>query len=75
MAINDWTERVTTDRLAAWARDLAGDHATPLLLVGVGHDHTRGTIVVCAVDDAEMTDARLRAFLRYAINHLAAARR
>ena len=75
MATNDWTERLTTDRLAAWARDLAYDHATPLLLVGVGHDRTRGRIVVCTVDDAEMTDDRLRAFLRYAINHLDEAHR
>lgn len=38
------TERITRKRLDEWATDLEKHHGTPVLMIGVGHDHTSGEV-------------------------------
>lgn len=41
------TEEITQDRLKGWTEELAVVHATPFLLVAIGHDERSGEIHVC----------------------------
>jgi hypothetical protein len=41
------SDEITAQRLAGWAKKLAEDNATPLVLVGIGHEHARGKVVLC----------------------------
>lgn len=61
------TEAITKLRLAEWAKALSTDHATPMLLVGIGHDHNSGKISLCVpegIDDAVIVNT-----LKYALIH------
>jgi hypothetical protein len=60
---DDECRAICLERLADWGEVLAGLHATPLLCLGVGHDHDRGTLRVCLPEDPEM-EAYLPALLR-----------
>jgi hypothetical protein len=64
------TEKITTERLDKWAKKLSEDHATPLLLVACGHDHTIGRIVICVPDEDEMNVTTIRALLYGALAEL-----
>lgn len=57
------TEQITNDRLNKWKRRLAQSHATPLLLVGVGHDWNIGKLVLCTLDEQEIGNDVMRAIL------------
>lgn len=67
------TEAITRERLARWAERLRERHATPLVLVGVGHDERSGQVTVVAVDEAEVPDEVVAACLRYAYLKLTGA--
>jgi hypothetical protein len=54
------TERITKERLASWEEKFRIQHATPILLVGIGHDWNSGQGVACVVDE---TDPALKAML------------
>jgi hypothetical protein len=56
---------ITDERLQSWAKQLVDAHATPVLLVGVGHDHVSGQIHVVVTED--MTPVQIRAFLKAAL--------
>lgn len=47
----EMVRRINRDRLAGWAERLCGEHATPLLLVGCGHDHRQGQVTLCVCED------------------------
>jgi hypothetical protein len=49
-------KRINRDRLSSWEKQLTGSHATPFILVGVGHDHVSGQLVVCTTEDRSNTD-------------------
>ncbi len=55
-------EGITTERLDGWAKQLINAHATPVLLLGVGHDHVSGQIHLIVTEN--MTPAEIRAFLK-----------
>lgn len=40
-------------RLEGWADVLTKQHATPVLLIGVGHDHAGGKFHICTTEDCE----------------------
>jgi hypothetical protein len=63
---NAQIETITRDRLTRWGYRVLDDHATPLVLVGIGHDAAAGRVSVYTVDEPEMTDAAIAAFLRKA---------
>jgi len=62
----DTIRTITTGRLSGWADKLVSDHATPALLIGFGHDHRSGDVVLCCVEDLSDEDVRdlLRGLLR-----------
>ena len=60
--------QICKDRLAMWTDDLVGDHATPVLLVGIGHDHRSGEVVICTVQ--EMDQEKITLFLARALEKL-----
>lgn len=58
------TERITRERLDEWAQTLAEHHATPILLVAIGHDETTGQLHVCVPED--VSSATIRQLVAYA---------
>lgn len=60
-------QAITAQRLAHWAEKLASEVATPFVLLGVSHGDKRGQLVICVVDDEEVTKQTIVAFLRSAI--------
>jgi hypothetical protein len=63
-------EQITKDRLARWAARLSESHATPVMLVAIGHDQVSGQVVICTLDEPEFDNEKLKAFLRYALEEL-----
>ncbi len=61
------TEEITEERLKRWKLKMSASHATPLVLLGVGHDHMSGKFVVCTLDEPEFTDARVKQLLEAAV--------
>lgn len=59
---------VCDERLNKWRARLINENATPILIVGVGHDHKSGELQLITVED--MPNDRLIAFLRFAIRKL-----
>lgn len=61
------TREITEARLKRWAEKLAKHNATPILLVGVGHEHFSGDLVFCTLEAEEMDTRMIVAILRKAI--------
>ena len=55
-------------RLRSWRDILIRQHATPILLIGMGHDTHTGEVQMIAVED--LTHDELRALLCYAVREL-----
>lgn len=62
------TEQITRERLAGWTKRLDSEHATPMLLIGIGHDHTSGQAVLCIPEDIPME--RVRELLQFTLDRL-----
>lgn len=58
-------EQINRERLEQWATRFADEHATPVILVGIGHDHKAGSIVIETTE--EMSDELVASFLRKAL--------
>jgi len=44
---------ITDERLDDWKAKLRQSNATPLALIGVGHDHKSGELVVCIPENID----------------------
>lgn len=64
---------INRDRLSSWERKLTQSHATPALLLGIGHDHVSGQVHVCVCEG--VSTESIRAFLRMALQELAKSER
>ena len=62
------TKKITHERLCSWEKKFEGSHATTVLLIGVGHDHVYGQIVICVTE--ELTDREVILFLENALKQL-----
>lgn len=62
------TGDITQQRLNEWLYKLQADDATPILLLGVGHNRNRGKLVVCCTRD--ISDEDLLLFVRGALKRL-----
>jgi hypothetical protein len=62
------TDGITAERLASWRDRLKEENATPMVLIGVGHDHKSGQIVLCVPEGVD--DDLLIGSLAYALNAL-----
>lgn len=58
-------KKITDERLTEWSKQLAAAHATPVLLMGVGHDHVSGQIHIVVTED--LSREQILAFLKYAV--------
>ena len=64
------TEAITDERLNRGKERMSASHATPLCLIGVGHDHNSGQIVIVTLEEEEISIPVLRAFLEKALSQL-----
>lgn len=60
--------KINVDRLTGWKDKLNKSHATPVILIGVAHDHNQGQIVVCTTE--ERSDQDILLFMREAVRQL-----
>lgn len=60
--------RICSDRLDSWSQLLVKDHATPVLLLGIGHDHRSGTVSLCTLEGIPNQD--IEKFLLLALEKL-----
>lgn len=60
--------KTCSDRLDSWSQLLVKDHATPALLLGIGHDHKSGSLFICTVQDMAKQD--IEKLLRIALERL-----
>lgn len=65
---NKKIKEICTKRLGRWQKKLEEKHATPVLLMGVGHDHNSGKLVVCCNEDC--SDAQLSLWLAGALGEI-----
>ena len=49
------------ERLDKWLDHLVNDHATPVLLMGLGHDHNLGNVSLCITEN--ITNEQIELFL------------
>lgn len=61
-------KEVCEDRLVRWKARLCQEHATPMFLLGVGHDQKSGQIILCTVE--EMPLDVIKEFLKEALRML-----
>lgn len=45
--------QICQERLGIWTEDLVADHATPVLVLGIGHDHARGKMSLCVPEGTD----------------------
>lgn len=64
------TDSITREQLDRWAKALSAEHATPIVLVAVGHEHTAGKRIFCTVDEDDVSLLALAAFLRQAADDI-----
>lgn len=55
---------ITVERLEGWGRVIVENHATPMLLVGVGHDHVSGNLHLCIPEDTPISNHEYALILR-----------
>jgi hypothetical protein len=48
--------KISSARLADWLEVMVADHATPVVLVGVGHDKKVGCTSICVPEDLGEAD-------------------
>jgi len=65
---NTQIDSISKQRLYSWRQRLNESHATPILLLGVGHDHKNGQIVICVTEDR--SDSEIILFLEKALKEL-----
>lgn len=62
------TEKITRERLRSWSNRLDQEHATPALLLGIGHDEKAGTIAIVTTES--LGDQEMIGLLLYALREL-----
>lgn len=61
-------KHICDERLARWKTQLIRRHSTPLILIGIGHDHKSGEITLLCTEDR--TDEELLVFMQNTVNQL-----
>lgn len=60
----DKIHKINVERLGRWKNKLVDNHATPVMLLGVGHDHKEGELQICITE--ERTDQQIYLLLKEA---------
>ena len=50
---------ICDERFDRWKRRLASQYATPIILIGVGHDHNSGQLSICTVEEMDNSMIRI----------------
>lgn len=58
---------ITKERLGKWSMRMNQANATPVVLIGIGHDQNEGKVVVCTLEEPDMPIGLLRAVLKEAL--------
>lgn len=58
------------ERFAVWRRRLQEEDGTPLICIGIGHNANLGTKILLTLDEPDLTEEVLAAFLRDAAMQL-----
>lgn len=53
---SDEVREICNERLTRWRDHLVSKHATPMVLIGVGHDEAEGSVVMCLPDGINGAD-------------------
>jgi len=61
-------KHINDERLGRWKTKMVRQHSTPVLLLGVGHDHKSSELLLLVTD--ERTDEEIEAFLKYALEQI-----
>jgi hypothetical protein len=61
---------ITRHRLEDWGTDCIRDHATPALLLAIGHDHVSGEAHIYVPDDPFFDQKRIAQMLQLALREL-----
>lgn len=61
-------EQINSERLNQWGARAINSHATPLLMLSIGHDHKSGELNIHCTED--LTPEQLRGFLIAALGML-----
>ncbi|GAI89223.1 unnamed protein product [marine sediment metagenome] len=54
----DTIRNIGQERLSYWVNGLVSEHATPVLIIGVGHDMNNGDIHCWTVEDWELVGVK-----------------
>jgi hypothetical protein len=65
-------DHITATRLLDWRKRLTAEHATPAVLLGIGHDHASGKLVICTPED--MSDDDLLTLIEGILTNLKAGK-
>jgi hypothetical protein len=68
MTVN--VEEIVRERLAAWGKDCVEAHATPAMMLAIGHDNAQGEIHVLVPADDLFDRESVKALLRTALRAL-----
>lgn len=49
-------KQINDERLGRWKNQLNRKHATPILIVGVGHDHNQGDLIILTTEERSDND-------------------
>jgi hypothetical protein len=63
-------EQICQERLTDWMRDCIRDHATPALLLAIGHDAHSGETHIYVPDDPYFNERRIAQMLRLALREV-----
>lgn len=61
-------EEIWCELIPRWATKLKSEHATPICLIGIGHDHKSGQVTICVPED--FNDYMTCGILKAALIHL-----
>lgn len=62
--------KINIERMNSWSNKLTNHHATPIVLLGVCHDHNEGQIVILTTEPSVITNQVLLEFLKKAVKEL-----
>ncbi len=68
MMTREEINKICDQRLALWTIKMIQEHATPLLMIGIGHDQSSGKVSIYTVED--MADEHIIQALQFALGEL-----
>ena len=51
-------DKIIEERLANYRRRFRAEHGTPLVCLGIGHDHKSGDLICCLLEDLPLAEMR-----------------